>query len=300
MLTSLRTHPLEAEAEAGTEAHFVGADVGGTKVRTLVTDDNGTVVQSSTEPTEHDVVGQLTRQIRALGAGRVRAVGVGVPGVVAPDTGVISRAPNVPGLDGLPLADELAAVLGLPVTVENDIVAAALAEQRLGGHAGETLAVIAAGTGIGLGIVHDGDVIRGDTGAAGEIADLPIGRSRVLEDTVSITGLLRSYRSLGGDKSCSARDVLNAAEAGERRAEQAVAEYASYLALGIRMVAAVLDPARTVLTGGIGSRPEVLAAVRGHLAPPLSERVVPSALGPDSPAHGAVVLALRAAGASAL
>ncbi|MFI8258695.1 ROK family protein [Streptomyces filamentosus] len=276
--------------------HYVGADVGGTKVRTLVTDDSGEVVWSSTEPTEHDVAGQIARQVRALGPGRVRALGVGVPGVVAPDTGVVSRAPNVPGLDGLPLAERLAAVLGVPVAVENDIAAAALAEQRLRGSAGSTLAVVAAGTGIGLGVVHDGRPIRGETGAAGEIADLPIGSGRLLEDAVSVAGLLRSYRFLGGDEGRSVRDLLAAADEGEPLAALALTEYTADLAQGVAMVAAVLDPAWFVLTGGIGAHPRVLAEVREHLGPPLSARVIPSALGPDSPAHGAVLLAFRAAG----
>ncbi|MFF0740384.1 ROK family protein [Streptomyces sp. NPDC004111] len=287
MVTSLRTH------SAG--PHYVGVDVGGTKVRTLVSDGSGVVVASSTEPTAHDVTGQLARLVGALGPGRVRAVGVGVPGAVDPRTGVVGRVPNVPGLDGVPLAEKLAAALGVPVAVENDLAAAALAEQRLGGHDGDTLAVIGAGTGIGLGVVHDGRVLRGATGAAGEIADLPIGPDRVLEDAVSIAGLLGSYRELGGAESHAVRDVLAAAEAGEPAAEGALGAYASCLAQGIAMVAAVLDPTWFVLTGGIGSRPRVLAEVRGRLAPAWAGRVVPSALGPDSPAHGAVLLALGAA-----
>src|SRR6478609_1772382 len=105
-----------------------------------------------------------------LDAALVDGVVVGVPGVVEADGATVRLAENVPGLEGRPFGGELAARLGLPVTLENDINLAALGEQRAGVARGvDDFAFLSVGTGMGAGIVLGGELHRGRHGAAGEV-----------------------------------------------------------------------------------------------------------------------------------
>lgn len=282
---------------SGQTGVFIGIDVGGSKVRALVADETARIVAEATEPTDDDVVSQITRIVSGLGAGRVEGVGVGVPGAVDPGSGAITKVPNVPALDGVRLAELLRARLGVPVAVDNDLAAAALAELRLGADHGEFVAVVAAGTGIGLGLIRRGEVVRGATGAAGEIADIPLAGG-VLEDSVSVAGLCAAYREAGGDPRHGTREILAAAGADADAARIAVDRYAEALAHGIHVAIAVLDPDRVVLSGGLGTHPAVLAAVDRHLSEDCRARVTPSELGADLPAYGAMLLGWDASGRS--
>lgn len=275
---------------------YIGIDVGGTKVRAIAAGSDGIPITVFAEPTEQDLVPQLSRIIESFSGNSLRAVGVGVPGTVDPISGLISNIPNIPLIDGVALAPELSARVGVPVLVENDLSAAALAEHELGGHDAETLAVVAAGTGIGLGIVHAGSIVQGCTGAAGEIADLPIIDGRQLEDAVSITGLKNAYLLHGGDPAHEVRDIIRGAEAGGTANLAAIDEYARHLATGVRIITSVLDPGQIVLTGGIGSQTILRDTLLRHLdGSPAQARIRSSILHDESPARGALLLAMLAA-----
>lgn len=281
---------------AVTPITHIGIDVGGTKIRAIAAGSDGTPLAVFSEPTEPDLVPQLCRVIADFGTESLRAVGIGVPGAVDPISGLISQIPNIPLIDGVALAAELSARLAVPVRVENDLSAAALAEHELGGHGAETLAVVAAGTGIGLGIVHGGSIVHGQAGAAGEIANLPLADGRELEDAVSISGLRGAYREHGGDPEHEVRDIIRGAEAGGAAQLAAIDEYARHLATGIRIVTSVLDPGQIVLTGGIGSQAVLRDALLRHLAGSVAQgRIRASTLHDESPARGALLLALQAA-----
>ena len=275
---------------------LIGIDVGGTKVRAIAADEHGVVLAEATEPTAPEIVAQLVRLIRDLGP--AHGIGIGVPGAVHPETGVITKVPNVPELEGLTLAAHLEQALGAPVAVENDVLTAALAER--GEDAGEPLAVVAAGTGIGLGLVYRGSVLRGAHGAAGEIADLPLPDGRILEDHVSISGLLQAYRTAGGTTAADTNELFDEASAGSPAATQAIDEYAKWLAYGMRTVVATVDPGRIVLTGGLGGAPATRAALRRHLDPAIDAIIVVSEHGGDAPAQGALRLAAAASLSPAL
>lgn len=276
---------------ASAHTRFIGIDIGGTKVRAIATDASLRRLAERTEATADDVVEQVRRLCAELGGRALAGVGIGVPGAVDPLTGVIGKIPNVAGLDGVDLASALAASLGIPVVVENDLVAAARAEAGSSRHPDELIAVIAAGTGVGLGIVRGGELLRGAHGAAGEIADIPIPGQGVLEDRVSATGLLAAYRAAGGPASTPVPEVLRMADAGDTVAAAAVSGYSAALALAVQVVIAVLDPSRVVLTGGLGSHPVILDELARQLGDELGARVARSTFGSDSPAHGAVLLA---------
>jgi predicted NBD/HSP70 family sugar kinase len=169
--------------------------------------------------------------------------------------------------------------LGCAVEIENDVNMAALGEHRLGG-GGASFAFVALGTGIGMGLVVDGRLVRGARGAAGEISHLPIGgdpwhaEAQVhgcFESAVASRGIVERYRRLGGE-AASVAEVFAALAAGEAAAQTVVEETARLLVLGLVAVQALVDPERVVLGGSIGVRAELVERVR-RLAPAAGLRV---------------------------
>lgn len=262
-----------------------GADVGGTKVQSVLTDLEGTVLAEARDATPQaggDAVLELiSDHLATLSCGRtVGAAGVGLPGAIDPVTGVLARAPNLRGLEGRAMPALLSDRLGLPVAVENDVNLAALGESWLGhgaqgSRAAEAgLAFIALGTGIGMGLAFGDRLLRGVGGAAGEIACLPIGgdpyspRARslgTLESVVAGQVLVEDYRARGGAREGSLRDLSRAGVA-DPVLDATLNVLAERLALAVLSVGAVLDPALVVFGGGIGSRPEIVARVGEALA----------------------------------
>jgi predicted NBD/HSP70 family sugar kinase len=242
---------------------------------------------------------------RALPTGAsVLGFGIGIAGAVGDDGTVIDLAPNLGGLDIVRLTSDLRAVASAPVTIDNDVNAAALGEAAHGHAAGvRDFAFIAIGTGIGMGAVSGGRLLRGSRNAAGEIGYAPIGADPYdpahhergsLEEIVSGPGIAAAYRERTGVDT-STRELF------DRVAEDPIAaavidRAAEYLALAIATVRSVLDPALVVLGGGVGSRPEMLARVAPWLdrlgAADLSVRT--SHLGHTATVRGAVELARTA------
>jgi predicted NBD/HSP70 family sugar kinase len=225
------------------------------------------------------------------GGERVAAAAVGVPGIPAGD-GFAGLIAGAAGLSGAPLRRLLEAALELPVAFENDLNLAALAEQRDRGV--DDLVFIGVGTGVGMGIVAGGRLLRGAAGAAGELGQLPTGDQIVadpddlgpLEAIAGGAGLAARW---GGG---SARDVFAAADRGDARARALLDDQARALATAVHAVQALLDPGLIVLGGGIGCRPGVAERVRDALGPraPLVEV---TRLGEDAGLLGALALALN-------
>lgn len=261
-----------------------GADVGGTKVQSVLTDLQGTILAEARDATPEAggeaVLKVIAGHLAALSRGRVvAAAGVGLPGALDPKTGLLDRAPNLRGLAGRSMPALLSERLGLPVAVENDVNLAALGESWLGHGAQHPraadagLAFIALGTGIGMGLAFGDRLLRGASGAAGEIACLPIGsdpscadaRSHgMLESVVAGRSLVNDYRARGGTREGSLRD-LTRAEVADPVLDETLEVLADRLARAVLSVGAVLDPALVVFGGGIGSRPEIIDRVRAAL-----------------------------------
>ena len=160
-----------------TQALTLGLDLGGTKVLGVALSERGEVVAECRRPTPRgeealiDALGAVAEELcrTTSGVGEVTAVGVGAPGLVDRD-GMLRAAPNLPGVDQLPLRASLESRLGLPVRAENDATCAAWGEHQLGAARGKEHVVVATlGTGIGGGIITDGRLYRGANGFAGEI-----------------------------------------------------------------------------------------------------------------------------------
>lgn len=263
-------------------ALLLGVDVGGTKMHMALADLEGRILAEVRAPTAQGggdaILRQIEEQRRAVleraevGEDRLAAAGVGLPGSVHPSHGRLHRAPNVAGLEGGDFRAALTERLGLPVALENDVNLAALGEAWRGGTPGG-LVFIALGTGIGMGTVLDGRLLRGATGAAGEIAWLPIGAdpsdpavqgSGALESVISSAALVRAYRARGGEGEGGLRDLFDRTD--DPAFDATLDELADLLARAVLAVVAVLDPGRVALGGSVGSRPEVLRRLTARLA----------------------------------
>jgi len=288
----------------------LGVDLGATNLRVALGEPSGAIAARATEPvpaTGERLAARVAALGRELAAGAgtpweaIAGAAVGVPGV--PDgNGFAGLIAGARGLAGAPLRELLGAVLALPVVLENDCNLAALGEQHRRGVA--DLAFVGVGTGVGMGIVAGGRLLRGATGAAGELGHLPLGRTVAsagglgpLEALAGGAGLAARWSSRVGSAQ-SARDAFAAAAGGDERAQALLGDQASALAAGVRAVHALLDPALVVLGGGIGSRPDVLERVRaalGPAGPPLEA----SALGEDAGLVGALLAAVSDPGSPA-
>ena len=294
----------------------IGIDLGGTKVRAALADSAGRIVEEEVQPTDlrsgEALIDQIARialgwsRAGLLGSGGLSAAGMAVAGVPDPSTGSVGMAPNLPGVDRLNVRAALSRALGCEVLLENDVNAAALGEQWLGcGRGVANFAFVAVGTGIGMGLVTDGRLLRGARGAAGEIAWLPIGsdpqdlragRHGRLEAAIGSHAMVERYRALGGAGAVDARTLFTRLRQGDSVAETVVDEVAARLAEAFLAIAAVADPERIVLGGTIGVQPELVERVTSlsARAPREMPRIAVSELGTRAGVLGAVRLALTA------
>jgi predicted NBD/HSP70 family sugar kinase len=233
--------------------------------------------------------------------GAITQTVIGSPGVYDPRRGAMALTGGLAGMLSRPAAlAGLREAFGPDLVLENDVDAAALAEQARGhGRDFSSFAFVWIGTGIGLGLVLDGRLHRGAHGVAGEIAYMPISepqgadeqdarRRGTLEAAGSAPAVVRAARRAGMRGPVSALRVFEAAARGDERAAAVVAAEARLVAKAISAVVTVVDPALVVLGGGIGQAPGFAAAVTAELrglAPVLPEVRV-SALGTDAVIDG--------------
>ena len=292
--------------------HVIGVDVGGTKILAGVVDRDGNVLRSrevdSPSASEEDVVAALDASVEALLDEDVAAVGFGVPANLARGTGRILRATNLQ-FDDFDLAGHARARFGLPVGVENDANAAALAEWRLGAGRGvSSLLVLTLGTGVGGGLVLDDRLYRGwaEVGHVVVQAGGPPCQGNChghghLEALASGTAADAAARDLYGP-GADARTLVERAQAGDPGARDRLAAIGGYLGAAIGSLANLFDPELVVVGGGFGEAagelvlgPAQEAARREALAPADSTlRVVPAELGADAGLVGAALVAFDA------
>jgi predicted NBD/HSP70 family sugar kinase len=295
--------------------HVLGIDLGARRLTVALADIAGRVLAEADEATDSRggawTIDQIARLSDRLARdnhthpSRIRSIVLATPGVVNPKSGAIEMAPNIAGLGQLNVVALLGEKLGSRVVFENDINLALLGEiwhgcaQNLG-----NVAFLALGSGVGLGLYVNGQLVRGENGAAGEIGYLPIGgdplqaESRLqgcLEYQVGATGVVRRYREAGGSEVDSVRQVFERAQAGDALAAQVVDETARLTALAAATVIATVDPQLLVLGGSVGARPDFadkVARVLVQLAPrPVEVRT--STLGRRAGVVGALSVALR-------
>lgn len=184
---------------------------------------------------------------------------------------------NLPGWTGTPIADELQAETGLPVAVENDANALALAERFFGcRREGDDFVCITLGTGVGGGCFTAGRLNRGAHFFANALGHIPI-QHNGLPCTCGHSGCLEVYANAAalvryaGHEYSTAAEVIRSANSGNSRAQEALRIYASYLATGITSIVHLLDPAIIVLSGGLAQDNPLLVS---NLANELKNRLI--------------------------
>ncbi len=252
---------------------------------------------------------------------RLSSIGVCVPGTVDLETGTCVHAPNL-GWRDVPIAEALSTRIGTSTYVHNSVQAAAAAEHVEGaGRGARSMVLLYAGTGVGSAIVHEGRLVHGAEGMAGEVGHAVIpgsneaclcGNTGCLESEASALSLARKARraiSEGrptrlaplGD-SISGLDVYAAADAGDAVALELLADAGRTLGIGASWMVDILNPDVLVLGGGLFAGGELILApfreaLTRHAMASHTRRLVirPWALGHDAKARGAVILALQRA-----
>jgi glucokinase len=290
----------------------IGVDVGGTKMLAGVVARDGSIGRTIERPTstagQGALLDELDGVVEELLTDGAAAIGVGVPMNLDRRTGIGFGAVNLP-LRSLDLAAHLGGRFSLPVGVENDGNAIALAEWRVGAGTGANdLVALALGTGVGGGVVIDGKLFRGwaELGHVVVDADGPPcqgschGRGH-LEAVVSGVAADRSAVALWGE-GADAHRLVREAQAGDEAARSALAEIGHYLGVAIGSFANVFAPDVVVVGGGFGtaaweflSRPAEDAARREALHPADDELlIVQAALGDDAGLVGAGLVGYEA------
>jgi glucokinase len=302
-----------ADPPATSEQRLVlGVDVGGTKILAGTVDREGTVVARHEVETptrsEEDVVAALDAAVEALLDDRIGAIGFGLPSNLDRRTKIALQATNLP-LHELDLAAHARERYGLPVGIENDGNAAALAEWKHGaGRGTQNLVMLVLGTGVGGGLVLDGELYRGWA----EVGHVVVqangapcqgnchGRGH-LETLASGTAADRAARELYGEDA-EGEVLVDRARTGDPEARTKLAEMGEFLGAAIGSFANLFDPEIVVVGGGFGRaagelvlEPALEIARREALSPAdRTLRIVPAELGADAGLVGAGLLGFAA------
>jgi predicted NBD/HSP70 family sugar kinase len=264
----------------------IGVDLGHDRVRVAIADLNGVTRARKEAGIRRDpeaLVQQVLQMCQEAAAEVGTALGesthvvVGLPAVVGPDGRQLSYAGGLPGA-GVGLGEALAATLPTPLVLENDVNLAALSEHTQGhGVDVDDFVLVSLGVGLGVGLVVGGRVIRGASGAAGEVGYLPGERETALhakpplnrdlvESSIGARYIVSQARAKGLDGEVSARSVFDQARDGNADALEIVDGTARAIAYVISCIAPVVDPKLVILGGAIGSNADLLAApVGAHL-----------------------------------
>ncbi|EES73179.1 MULTISPECIES: ROK family glucokinase [Paenibacillus] len=313
------------------EKIYIGVDLGGTAVKVGICNEEGQLLHTYEGPTEVDkgadtVVANIEKYVRRVveespfAWEQVAGVGAGVAGFTNVREGIIILAPNV-GLKDFPIRAILEERLGKPIKIDNDANVAALGEAWGGAGKGiDNCVCYTLGTGVGGGIIINGKIYQGFSGMAGELGHMSVvpdleaigcgcGQMGCLETVSSATGIIRMAKdavargdrtSLAHVENIMAKDVFDAAKAGDEAAIRIVNRAAFYLGKSMAAVAVVLNPELFIIGGGVSKAGDILfnevRSVFAKLTPEPVQRgmqIVPATLGNDAGMVGAAGLFLR-------
>lgn len=272
-------------------AYSIGVDVGGTKVLGGVVNEHGTVLAHARRDTPRQGGVALTQAIADVALElmkdfEVESVGISAAGFVSSDRKTMLATPNIAGWNGVNLDKELGTLIGLPLVIENDANAAAWGEARFGAGVNEHhLMMLTIGTGIGGGVVVNGQLYRGAFGIAAEFGHMRVvpdghlcgcGARGCFEQYASGNALLRHAREAisaspevarnllalgdGTVAGLTGKHITDAARQGDAVALAAFNTTAQWLGAGIASLSVVLDPACVVIGGGVIDAGEILLA----------------------------------------
>ena len=273
----------------------IGIDFGGTSVKVGVVRGADVISEIERIPTQkYDGAEALTDAIVATvhslkeSHPAISAIGIGVPGAVDFEKGMTYNLTNVPGWSNMPLRDIMAEKSGLPTVLENDANCAAYAEFKRGAGQGfRNVVVVTLGTGVGGGLILNGELYRGSQYAAGEIGQMsvdfdgvegPYGNWGALEryignqqiTEIGVKRFLEAGREVTAEN-CSPESLAQAAYAGDEIAHQVWHLVAKYLATAMTSVVYLLNPDAIVIGGGVAHAGNVLFdPLKEHMSSMLS------------------------------
>ncbi|MCI3926947.1 ROK family glucokinase [Paenibacillus sp. TRM 82003] len=310
---------------------YVGVDIGGTTIKAGICNEEGKLLHTFEGPTGTEggpepVLENIANYAKGIVSDNgyawddVVGVGIGIPGFMDFATGVVHKSANFPGWKDVAVKAPLEQKLGKPVKINNDANVAALGEAWSGAGSGlQNVVVYTLGTGVGGGIIIRGQVYEGFSGMAGELGHVQVvpdmeaiqcgcGQHGCVETVSSATGIIRMAKdavergdqtSLSGLEKIAAKDVFDAAKAGDEVAQRIVKRAAFYLGKAISATAVIVNPQRFIVGGGVAKAGDILfEAVREVFAKYTPKQavveIVPAQLGNDAGVVGAAGLHLRA------
>jgi glucokinase len=303
----------------------LAGDLGGTNFRSAVVDETGKIygrLKRETPRTESKTqfLRELAEQISELIAstqteGQIRAVTLAVPATVDVKSGHVMKAPNLPVLNDFKLSSQLSELIDIPVVLENDANAAAAGEMWLGAAKGySTVICLTLGTGVGGGIILDGELWRGIDGTAAEIGHLVVEPEGVkcgcggwgcLEVYSSATGIVRMARELIGkedsslrDKDLTAETIAREAAKGDKVSVEVYRRAGCYLGIALVSLINLLNPEVIVIGGGVAAGWDLFihhikeqVNSRAFAVPAKRAQIVPALCGDDAGLIGAAHIA---------
>lgn len=311
----------------------IGIDVGGTNVKIALVDKSGKIIYSNSVPTYAKMgyeytVNNIKQAIKDLmketntTAKDIDGIGFDFPGQVDYKTGVVKLAPNIPGWVNVPIAQMIEEEFHIPTRIDNDVRCAALGEMKFGAGQGcENFVCITVGTGIGSGLVVNGQLVRGASNAAGEIGHIKLQMKDGLICGCGDTGCLEAYASgpsivamaqdyIKGGKSTKFREmaaaeggeitpymVAKAAEAGDPVAKRIFAIVGEYIGIGLTSIINLLNPEKVIIGGGVAEAGDLLLdpirktiKERAMVVAGSAVEIVPAQLGNSAGVIGASML----------
>lgn len=310
----------------------IGIDVGGTNVKIALVDGEGKIIYSNSVPTYAQMgyeytVNNIKQAIRDLmketntDTKEIEGIGFDFPGQVDYKTGVVKLAPNIPGWINVPIAQMIEEEFNIPTRIDNDVRCAALGELKFGAGKGcENFVCITVGTGIGSGLVINGQLVRGAANAAGEIGHIKLQMNGGPICGCGDTGCLEAFASgpsivamaqeyLKGGKSTKFREmagadgeitpyiVAKAAEAGDPVAKRIFEIVGTYIGMGLVSVINLLNPEKVIIGGGVAAAGDLLLdpirktiKERAMVVAGNSVEIVPAELGNSAGVIGASML----------
>lgn len=314
------------------EKWLIGVDLGGTSTKLALINLYGEMIhkwQITTDTSEQgmNITTNMAKSIDAkldewdVSKGRILGIGIGAPGPVRFQDGSIYEAVNL-GWRNYPLKDLLEVETSLPVVIDNDANMAALGEMWKGaGQGAKDLVCITLGTGVGGGVITNGQVVHGKSGAAGEIGHVTVvtdngftcncGKSGCLETVASATGIVRlAQESLGKANKMSllqqkinegqllsSKLLFECAKEDDFLSKEVIQQVSLYLGVALSHIGNLLNPEKIVIGGGVSKAGDLLIApVREHFEKHAFKRVakstkiLPAILGNDAGVIGAAWL----------
>jgi len=302
--------------------YSIGVDLGGTNLRAAAIDragkvlakvSGGTKLSAGRDAVVSDIVACIVKLREQCGAGGLAGVGIGVPGFIIMDKGIVTASPNLPGFENFPMRDEIEAQLRAPVILENDANAAALGESWHGaGRDVDDLVLLTLGTGIGGGVIIGGKVLHGFVGMAGELGHMTVvpggnpcacGNNGCLEKHASATAVTAMAKMMGLGADLTSEDVWRLAVAGEDKAQVCWEMMGTALGRGLANLVNVFNFPLYLLSGGMLPAwdffaPAMFAEVRlrSFVFRNTPTRIEQAILGNEAGLYGAACLPLQSTG----